>query len=1313
MLNTIVDHVKTHRHELGKVALFVGSGVVIPPVDRRMDDVIRNMAIKWAGSRVAGLPPEIRGDRALELFAQDIPDHGERCRLLAEDLTDTRAAEGHIRLARLIKDGYFPTVFLTCPDRILEQSLAVHHMEPEKDYHLFVAGQDDMDTIEVGLRESTRVCIVKCGGDVESRFLPVSKAELEAVNASLAQVIADTFRIFSIFVAYTERDRYLLGHVSRDGGKVFWINRMIPMRDELLYDEMKVENPASIEYHQYQPEVMALLEARHSSRHLLCREAGTFNDFFGKLHSRLVRGGRSFGDRRKKDLIVLRGGPYRFLDYFDVRDDAFFFGREKDVTNVAEMIKNNRLSVLFGRSGIGKTSLLRAGIMARFFKEAEDAEDVGSTWLPIYARCLDDPEASIKEAVLSELEDLGFDGAKVPGGAELQGFMATAHELVGRKMVILLDQFEEYFAHLGPRVQEDFLDEMTRCVETLDPIHWIISVREDYVGELYELQSKLPAIMHQMYRLRRLTREEADDAINKPAQNYDLQVERSLTNRLLDDLYREGVEPAQLQIVCDRLYQAKPRGARTITLSIYERLGGAQKILSEFLETSLSQLSAGERRVAREILKHMVASSEVRITRPLERIAAETGQDREEVEGVLARLIDFRLIRSVGKERHRQYELVHEYIAEEIEGWLTEEEIDVQDVQDLITRHLNNYEKFGILMHADELRIINESRDHLSIAPEELELILRSVAVERMDEEYWFGRLKELGERRRPLLLSLAEHEDEHVRSLAARVMGVQGDREFVIPLVRLLDDTVEEVRAEARNALQDMEREIITELSRGSRDGRLAAVKAVGKLRLKRGQRQLPDLLQDGDMELRDALTDAMVAMSDIRGAEMLVRRLGGSEGLPWAGAYVLGHLAHNDEVYGSLVNAAGQYPELSKVHYALGIAAMRRREYDRALQEFDKALNLVRTEDGRGYVQECIAEVQKQRERLAETVDEWPMFHRDPPHRGHAPEVTLEPPLRELWTYATKGPIMASPVVVGDTVFVGSRDHRLYALDAARGAQLWTYATGDRVESTPAVVGGRVFFGSHDGKVYCLDASDGRSLWQRDVHAPIRSSCTMAENRVYVGNRNGMVICLDANSGAVLWEGQTRGEVSAVPAVDDGRVVAGSWDGGIYAFDAASGENLWRHQTEGPVASSVAIDSGVVYCGSDDAYLYALDIKDGHVFWHVHLGGSVRSSPAVTAERVVVGCVDGKLYAMTTGDGDPVWTAQTAEEILASPAIIGHVVYVGSKDGALYAFDLETGEHLWHQQTAFGIYSSPAVAGNILYIGLDYYNVTAFIAE
>ena len=160
-------------------------------------------------------------------------------------------------------------------------------------------------------------------------------------------------------------------------------------------------------------------------------------------------------------------------------------------------------------------------------------------------------------------------------------------------------------------MREQFIKGVQECLDD-DRLHFLFCLREDYLGELFELRESLPGVMENMYRLRRLSRENAESAITKPASNFNLQIERDLVDHLLEDLSREGVDPAELQIVMYRLYEEMEPPSKLVGQRLYDQLGGAHKILATYLDKALSQLPMPERPVAQDILRAMVASSELR-----------------------------------------------------------------------------------------------------------------------------------------------------------------------------------------------------------------------------------------------------------------------------------------------------------------------------------------------------------------------------------------------------------------------------------------------------------------------------------------------------------------------------------------------------------------------------------------------------------------------------------------------------------------------------------------------------------------------------
>jgi hypothetical protein len=138
---------------------------------------------------------------------------------------------------------------------------------------------------------------------------------------------------------------------------------------------------------------------------------------------------------------------------------------------------------------------------------------------------------------------------------------------------------------------------------------------------------------------------------------------------------------------------------------------------------------------------------------------------------------------------------------------------------------------------------------------------------------------------------------------------------------------------------------------------------------------------------------------------------------------------------------------------------------------------------------------------------------------------------------------------------VYVGSRDGKVYALNAATGAFIWSYTTGGFVESSPAVSGGIVYVGSNDHNVYALNAATGAFVWSYTTGDIVYSSPAVSGGIVYVGSDGKNVYALDAATGALVWSYATT-VVESSPAVSGGIVYVSTDDDNVYAFAPTSAQ-------------------------------------------------------------------------------------------------------------------------------------------------------------
>ncbi|UCD25210.1 MAG: PQQ-binding-like beta-propeller repeat protein, partial [Gemmatimonadota bacterium] len=222
------------------------------------------------------------------------------------------------------------------------------------------------------------------------------------------------------------------------------------------------------------------------------------------------------------------------------------------------------------------------------------------------------------------------------------------------------------------------------------------------------------------------------------------------------------------------------------------------------------------------------------------------------------------------------------------------------------------------------------------------------------------------------------------------------------------------------------------------------------------------------------------------------------------------------------------------------------------------------------------------------------------------------------ELWRFTTEGRIRSSPAVAEGVVFVGSADGRVYAIDLASGTERWRYEPEgvshvsadfgfDRksIISSPSVVDGSVYVGSRDGFMYALDQATGEFKWRAD-HAVswAMSSPAVLGDVLYSGTSDGRFVhALDVDTGEELWRLVGAGYTWSSPAVAGGTVYIGDGGGYLRAIDRETGQERWNYKAGDGVLSSPVVHEGVVYFGSDDGAIYALtgegQLPHRAVFW------------------------------------------------------------------------------------------------------------------
>lgn len=243
--------------------------------------------------------------------------------------------------------------------------------------------------------------------------------------------------------------------------------------------------------------------------------------------------------------------PYLGLNPFSEKDEPFFFGRDQDKIVIARNLKISRLTVLFGESGVGKSSVLQAGVVPQLNREAENnRKEYGFPSLAVVV-CSDwheDPLSMLTKQIHASVAE----AIKIaPQSLELKSTLAESiaiwtEKLAGNKksetrpdkkekgkLLIILDQFEEYFWHRSQESEtKRFVDEFSQVVNHPDlRVNFLIAIRHDSLAKLKSFQGRILNILDNLLELKRLDRQSAKNAIVKPLGEHNIR--RIITEKLI------------------------------------------------------------------------------------------------------------------------------------------------------------------------------------------------------------------------------------------------------------------------------------------------------------------------------------------------------------------------------------------------------------------------------------------------------------------------------------------------------------------------------------------------------------------------------------------------------------------------------------------------------------------------------------------------------------------------------------------------------------------------------------------------------------
>jgi WD40 repeat protein len=382
--------------------------------------------------------------------------------------------------------------------------------------------------------------------------------------------------------------------------------------------------------------------------------------------------------------------PWPGLLAFRETDQHYFQGRRAETEELLRLVVRERLTVLFGLSGLGKSSLLQAGIFPHLRRDQ---------MLPIYIRLDFSSDASdlagqVTALIAHEAAVHGIEAPQSrPGDTLWEYFHRDGHHFWSARNrpvmpLLVFDQFEELFT-LGrvdagrAQAAATLIEQLSDLVEARTPAavkaridehpedsaaysfgrhHYkvLLSIREDFLPDLEALRERMPALAVNRLRLRRMNGEAALAVVSQARHLIDDAVATQVVRFVAADrghtpLRELEIEPALLSVVCRELNNKRQiRGEPAITSQLLE--GSQEQVLSDFYERSVADLPAAVRSFIED---RLLTVSGYRDSVALENALSIPGISRESLD----RLVERRLVRREDRGGAQRIELTHDLLA--------------------------------------------------------------------------------------------------------------------------------------------------------------------------------------------------------------------------------------------------------------------------------------------------------------------------------------------------------------------------------------------------------------------------------------------------------------------------------------------------------------------------------------------------------------------------------------------------------------------------------------------------------------------------
>ena len=280
--------------------------------------------------------------------------------------------------------------------------------------------------------------------------------------------------------------------------------------------------------------------------------------------------------------------PFKFLEAYGPTDFDEFFGREKETAQLYNAVYASNLTLLYGASGTGKTSLVNCGLRNKFYY---------TEWLPVFVKRSDNINESLANALsvkLKALEEVDDNPPEINNLVDLLDYLYLAYY---KPVYLIFDQFEELYISGSAAEQFEFYQSIKAILDAGLQVKIILIIREEWIAFLNNFEKVIPTLFDNRLRIERMTNRTIARVILNTLNYHKIQLlePKETIYAIIENLKdKEGIALTNLQVYLDKLFQKQLQNQKdssaekvVFSLSLVQEVGPMKNVLADFLEEQL------------------------------------------------------------------------------------------------------------------------------------------------------------------------------------------------------------------------------------------------------------------------------------------------------------------------------------------------------------------------------------------------------------------------------------------------------------------------------------------------------------------------------------------------------------------------------------------------------------------------------------------------------------------------------------------------------------------------------------------------------